>query len=105
MTKWMLDTLHTSTATVRIPPHCDCLYSTSPHAAAFAFTSPPTVRSALRVKSVYSHGGPIRRRKRGHILTADQSDAGSAGKFSRRTNQTQEAQVNSHDGPIRRRKR
>eukprot|EP00976_Prorocentrum_cordatum_P062779 1176847-Prorocentrum_minimum.AAC.5 len=47
-----------------------------------------------------SHGGPIRRRKRGYILTADQSDAGSAGIFSRRTNQTQEAWVYSHDGPI-----
>eukprot|EP00976_Prorocentrum_cordatum_P040579 823818-Prorocentrum_minimum.AAC.1 len=64
----------------------------------------------------------------GYILTTDQSDArsagilflrvtgppvpvtarvlstpqraGSAGIFSQRTNQTQEAQVNSHDGPI-----
>eukprot|EP00976_Prorocentrum_cordatum_P112760 1195588-Prorocentrum_minimum.AAC.3 len=35
----------------------------------------------------------------------DQSDAGSAGIFSRWTNQTQEARVYSHDGPIRRRKR
>eukprot|EP00976_Prorocentrum_cordatum_P072330 1180672-Prorocentrum_minimum.AAC.2 len=40
----------------------------------------------------------------------DQSDAGSAGIFSRRTHQTQEAwtpeaRVYSHDGPIRRRKR
>eukprot|EP00976_Prorocentrum_cordatum_P066264 1178239-Prorocentrum_minimum.AAC.1 len=47
----------------------------------------------------------IRHRKRGYILTAGQSDAGSAGIFSRRTNQTQEARVYSHDGPIRRRKR
>eukprot|EP00959_Pyramimonas_sp_CCMP1952_P109179 2283336-Pyramimonas_sp.AAC.2 len=38
-----------------------------------------------------SHNGPIRRRKRGYILTMDQSNAGSAGIFSRRTNQTQEA--------------
>eukprot|EP00976_Prorocentrum_cordatum_P043609 882349-Prorocentrum_minimum.AAC.1 len=34
----------------------------------------------------------------------DQSDAGSAGIFSRWTNQTQDARVYSHDGPIRRRK-
>eukprot|EP00976_Prorocentrum_cordatum_P076349 1182269-Prorocentrum_minimum.AAC.1 len=39
------------------------------------------------------------------ILTADQSHAGSAGIFSRRTNQTQETWVYSHNGPIRRRKR
>eukprot|EP00976_Prorocentrum_cordatum_P087914 1187099-Prorocentrum_minimum.AAC.1 len=39
---------------------------------------------------------------RGHSM--DQSDAGSVGIFSRRTNQTQEAWVYSHDGPIRRRK-
>eukprot|EP00976_Prorocentrum_cordatum_P115382 1196000-Prorocentrum_minimum.AAC.4 len=40
---------------------------------------------------VYSHGGPIRCRKRRYILTADQSDAVSAGIFPWRTNQTQEA--------------
>eukprot|EP00976_Prorocentrum_cordatum_P073505 1181122-Prorocentrum_minimum.AAC.1 len=28
---------------------------------------------------VYSHDGPIRRRKCGYVLTTDQSDAGSAG--------------------------
>eukprot|EP00959_Pyramimonas_sp_CCMP1952_P297354 6220646-Pyramimonas_sp.AAC.5 len=33
----------------------------------------------------------LSRGKRGYILTADQSDAGSVGIFSRRTNQTQEA--------------
>eukprot|EP00959_Pyramimonas_sp_CCMP1952_P108568 2269984-Pyramimonas_sp.AAC.1 len=62
-----------------------------------------------------AHDGPIKRRKRGYILTTDQSntgshrvqymqtaparhlhmtdqsDAGSAGMFSQRTNQTQEA--------------
>eukprot|EP00976_Prorocentrum_cordatum_P090858 1188282-Prorocentrum_minimum.AAC.1 len=54
---------------------------------------------------VYSHNGPIRRSKRGYILTTDQSDAGSAGIFSRRTNQTQEARVYYHEGPIGRRKR
>eukprot|EP00959_Pyramimonas_sp_CCMP1952_P419528 8787474-Pyramimonas_sp.AAC.1 len=54
---------------------------------------------------VSSHGGPIGRRKRGYILTTDQSDAGSAGISSRRINQTQEAQVSSHGGPIGRRKR
>eukprot|EP00959_Pyramimonas_sp_CCMP1952_P162867 3404867-Pyramimonas_sp.AAC.1 len=48
---------------------------------------------------------PIRRRKRRYVLTADQSDAGSAGMFSRRTNQTREAQVYSQGGPIRRKKR
>eukprot|EP00959_Pyramimonas_sp_CCMP1952_P475272 9504095-Pyramimonas_sp.AAC.1 len=35
---------------------------------------------------VYSPDGPIRRRKRGYILTTDPSDAGSAGIFSRWTN-------------------
>eukprot|EP00976_Prorocentrum_cordatum_P026479 537585-Prorocentrum_minimum.AAC.1 len=40
---------------------------------------------------VYSHNRPIRRRKRGYILTIDQSDAGSGGIFSQYTNQTQEA--------------
>eukprot|EP00959_Pyramimonas_sp_CCMP1952_P122454 2559986-Pyramimonas_sp.AAC.1 len=50
-------------------------------------------------------GGPIRRSKCGYTLTTDQSDAGSVGIFSRRTNQTQEAWVYSHDRPIRRRKR
>eukprot|EP00959_Pyramimonas_sp_CCMP1952_P247200 5167002-Pyramimonas_sp.AAC.1 len=40
---------------------------------------------------LYSHDGPIRRRKRGFVLTTDQSDAGSVDLFSRRTNQTQEA--------------
>eukprot|EP00976_Prorocentrum_cordatum_P011193 225164-Prorocentrum_minimum.AAC.1 len=39
------------------------------------------------------------------MLTVDQSDAGSAGVFSRRTNRTQEARVDAHDGPIGRRKR
>eukprot|EP00976_Prorocentrum_cordatum_P048531 979737-Prorocentrum_minimum.AAC.1 len=34
-----------------------------------------------------------------YILTTDQSDAGSVGIFSRKTNQTQEAWVYSHDGP------
>eukprot|EP00959_Pyramimonas_sp_CCMP1952_P218498 4569983-Pyramimonas_sp.AAC.1 len=42
---------------------------------------------------VYSHDGPIGRRKRGYIRTTDQSAAGSAGIFSRRTNQTQDARV------------
>eukprot|EP00976_Prorocentrum_cordatum_P046585 941240-Prorocentrum_minimum.AAC.1 len=36
---------------------------------------------------------------------ADQSDAGSTGMFSRRTNQTQGVQVYSHGGPIRRSER
>eukprot|EP00959_Pyramimonas_sp_CCMP1952_P200180 4186719-Pyramimonas_sp.AAC.1 len=45
--------------------------------------------------------GPIRHRKRRYILTADQSDTGIAGIFSRQTNQTQEAQVYSHGGPTR----
>eukprot|EP00976_Prorocentrum_cordatum_P074343 1181481-Prorocentrum_minimum.AAC.5 len=34
----------------------------------------------------------------------DQSDTGSAGIFSRRTNRTQEVRVYSHDGPIGHRK-
>eukprot|EP00959_Pyramimonas_sp_CCMP1952_P052084 1088602-Pyramimonas_sp.AAC.1 len=46
---------------------------------------------------LYSHNGPIRRKKRrrkkhGYILTMDQSDARSEGIFSQWTNQTQEAQ-------------
>eukprot|EP00959_Pyramimonas_sp_CCMP1952_P314214 6577512-Pyramimonas_sp.AAC.2 len=36
---------------------------------------------------VYSHDGPIIRRRRGYILTRDLSDAGSAGIFARWTNQ------------------
>eukprot|EP00976_Prorocentrum_cordatum_P055996 1129688-Prorocentrum_minimum.AAC.1 len=54
---------------------------------------------------VYSHDGPIGRRKREYTLTTDRSDAGSASILSRRTNRTQEARVYSHDGPIRRRQR
>eukprot|EP00976_Prorocentrum_cordatum_P023599 480553-Prorocentrum_minimum.AAC.1 len=54
---------------------------------------------------VYSHDGPIIRRKHGYILTTDQSYAGDTGLFSRRTNHTQEARVYSHDGPIICRKR
>eukprot|EP00959_Pyramimonas_sp_CCMP1952_P049401 1031970-Pyramimonas_sp.AAC.1 len=42
-----------------------------------------------------SHDGPIRRGRRRYILTTDQSDAGSVGIFSRRTNQTREAWVYS----------
>eukprot|EP00959_Pyramimonas_sp_CCMP1952_P307175 6429196-Pyramimonas_sp.AAC.1 len=52
-----------------------------------------------------SHDGPIIRRKRRHILTTDQSYAGSAGMLSRRANHTQEARAYSHDGPIIRKKR
>eukprot|EP00959_Pyramimonas_sp_CCMP1952_P017611 373653-Pyramimonas_sp.AAC.1 len=37
---------------------------------------------------VYSHDGPIRRRKRRYNFTTDRLDTGSAGIFSRRTNQT-----------------
>eukprot|EP00959_Pyramimonas_sp_CCMP1952_P129564 2709358-Pyramimonas_sp.AAC.1 len=50
---------------------------------------------------VYSHDGPIRRRKRGYIPTMDQSYAGSMGIFPQWTNQTQEAWIYSHDGPMR----
>eukprot|EP00976_Prorocentrum_cordatum_P085399 1186071-Prorocentrum_minimum.AAC.1 len=52
-------------------------------------TCSPACRSARRrTSAVYSHDGPIRRRKRRYILTTDQSDAESAGIFSRQTNQT-----------------
>eukprot|EP00976_Prorocentrum_cordatum_P041654 844633-Prorocentrum_minimum.AAC.1 len=54
---------------------------------------------------VYSHGGPIRCRKHRYILTADQSYAGNAGIFSRRTNRMQDAQAYSHGGPFGCRKR
>ena len=57
------------------------------------------------IEREYSHDVPIRRRKHGYILTTDQSYAGSAGIFSRRTNRTQRAWVYSHNGPIRCRKR
>eukprot|EP00976_Prorocentrum_cordatum_P041352 839067-Prorocentrum_minimum.AAC.2 len=50
----------------------------------------------------HSHDGPIRRRRRGYILTMDPSDAGNVGMFSRWTNQTQATWVCSHDRPIRR---
>eukprot|EP00976_Prorocentrum_cordatum_P068418 1179125-Prorocentrum_minimum.AAC.2 len=52
----------------------------------------------------HSRDGPIRRRPCGYIPTTDQSNAGSVGIFSRRTNQTQEVWVYSHDGPIKLRK-
>eukprot|EP00959_Pyramimonas_sp_CCMP1952_P131885 2757456-Pyramimonas_sp.AAC.1 len=54
---------------------------------------------------VYSHNGPIRRRKHRYIIVTGQSYTGSAGIFSRRANQTQEVRVYSHDGPIRHRNR
>eukprot|EP00976_Prorocentrum_cordatum_P051673 1043241-Prorocentrum_minimum.AAC.1 len=47
----------------------------------------------------------VQQHLRRHILTTYQSDAGSAGVFSRWTNRTQEAWVCSHDGPITRRTR
>eukprot|EP00976_Prorocentrum_cordatum_P065118 1177778-Prorocentrum_minimum.AAC.3 len=47
----------------------------------------------MREVRVYSHNEPIGHRKRGYILTMDQSDTGSAGIFSRWTNRTQEARV------------
>eukprot|EP00959_Pyramimonas_sp_CCMP1952_P275315 5754910-Pyramimonas_sp.AAC.1 len=39
-----------------------------------------------RPSEVYSHDGPIRRRKHGYILTTDQSDAGNMDICSRWTN-------------------
>eukprot|EP00959_Pyramimonas_sp_CCMP1952_P086544 1810341-Pyramimonas_sp.AAC.1 len=39
------------------------------------------------------------------LLRLNQSDAGSAGIFSRRTDRTQDVRVYSHDGPIGHRKR
>eukprot|EP00959_Pyramimonas_sp_CCMP1952_P295711 6185027-Pyramimonas_sp.AAC.1 len=48
------------------------------------------------VLRVYSHDGPIRCRKHGYNLTTNQSDAGSTGIFSRRTNQIQEARAYGH---------
>eukprot|EP00976_Prorocentrum_cordatum_P072044 1180561-Prorocentrum_minimum.AAC.2 len=45
------------------------------------------VQQVSNVVPVYSHDRPIRRRKQRYILTTDQSDAGSKGIFSRRTNQ------------------
>eukprot|EP00976_Prorocentrum_cordatum_P036122 735000-Prorocentrum_minimum.AAC.1 len=47
-------------------------------------------------KRVYSHDGPIGRRKRGYVLTTDQSDAGHVGIFSRRTDRT----VVPHNGAL-----
>eukprot|EP00976_Prorocentrum_cordatum_P083320 1185186-Prorocentrum_minimum.AAC.2 len=60
--------------------------------------SPPALTAG-----VYSHDGPIIRRKHGYILTTDQSYASNTGMFSRRTNPTQATRVYSHDGPIGRR--
>eukprot|EP00976_Prorocentrum_cordatum_P027788 564157-Prorocentrum_minimum.AAC.2 len=42
---------------------------------------------------VYSHHGPIGRRRRGYILTTVQSDAGTVGIFSPRTNRTQASRL------------
>eukprot|EP00959_Pyramimonas_sp_CCMP1952_P304518 6373178-Pyramimonas_sp.AAC.1 len=42
----------------------------------------------VRARKRASRNRPIRRRRRRYILTTDQSDAGSAGIFSRRTNQS-----------------
>eukprot|EP00976_Prorocentrum_cordatum_P045789 924602-Prorocentrum_minimum.AAC.1 len=54
----------------------------------------------MQEEQVYSHDGPIGCRKRRYILTANRSDAGRAGIFSRRTDRMQEARVYSHGGPI-----
>eukprot|EP00976_Prorocentrum_cordatum_P090456 1188133-Prorocentrum_minimum.AAC.7 len=61
-----------------------------------------TFRNARVLVTVSGQAPPTRRAR--NILAADQSDARSAGIFSRRTNQTQEPRVFSHDGPIRRKK-
>eukprot|EP00959_Pyramimonas_sp_CCMP1952_P318940 6673010-Pyramimonas_sp.AAC.2 len=50
----------------------------------------PRCANQTQEARVYSHDGPIRHRKRGYILTMDQSGAGSAGIFSRWTNRTPE---------------
>eukprot|EP00976_Prorocentrum_cordatum_P032643 664712-Prorocentrum_minimum.AAC.1 len=72
----------------------------------WTFASPPAFAPRREsIQRVYSHDGPVRRRKRRYTRTTDLSDAGSAGIFSRRTNQTQKARVYYHDGPIGRRKR
>eukprot|EP00959_Pyramimonas_sp_CCMP1952_P025841 542540-Pyramimonas_sp.AAC.1 len=45
------------------------------HVDVVAFSSVERIMCATRRRSgAYSHGGPIRRRKRGYILTMDQSD-------------------------------
>eukprot|EP00959_Pyramimonas_sp_CCMP1952_P274631 5741000-Pyramimonas_sp.AAC.2 len=63
-------------------------------------------KAEVRAFTLNPNGQPAGPRgKRGYILTTDQSDAESAGIFSRWTNQTQDARVCSHDGPIRRRTR
>eukprot|EP00959_Pyramimonas_sp_CCMP1952_P366226 7670168-Pyramimonas_sp.AAC.2 len=55
---------------------------------------------------VYSHDGPIRRRKRGYIPAMDQSDTVSVGIFPRWTIiRRRKQRVCSRDGPIRRGKR
>eukprot|EP00959_Pyramimonas_sp_CCMP1952_P424736 8896329-Pyramimonas_sp.AAC.1 len=58
-----------------------------------------TISMLVRARKRTSRDRPIRRRKRGYILTTDQSDAGDAGIFSRRTNRTQEARAYSRDRP------
>eukprot|EP00976_Prorocentrum_cordatum_P062233 1176641-Prorocentrum_minimum.AAC.1 len=88
----------------RLPSTVICRNPTSeaPRVATLRLMRPPSGcghgATQTQKARVYSHGGPIRRRKRGYILTGDQSDAGSAGIFSRGTNQTQEAQIYSQDG-------
>eukprot|EP00976_Prorocentrum_cordatum_P045047 910137-Prorocentrum_minimum.AAC.1 len=46
-------------------------------------------RDLRQIKAV--RNAPIGRRTRGYILTTNQSDAGRAGIFSRRTNRAQDA--------------
>eukprot|EP00959_Pyramimonas_sp_CCMP1952_P121556 2541705-Pyramimonas_sp.AAC.1 len=74
-------------------------YSQTPRRARAGYISSGHPTNEAQEARVYSHDGPIRRRKRGYILAMDRSDAGSAGIFSRWTNQTQVARVRSPSGP------
>eukprot|EP00959_Pyramimonas_sp_CCMP1952_P022796 479092-Pyramimonas_sp.AAC.1 len=52
-------------------------------------------------ESNYSTAPPLSATCSGRSITQHQSDTGSAGIFSRRTNQIQGLRVYSHDGPIK----
>eukprot|EP00976_Prorocentrum_cordatum_P053646 1082359-Prorocentrum_minimum.AAC.2 len=58
------------------------------HDATIDVTVGDITTSACVSMAVGLPDGPIRRRKRGYILTMDQSNAGSAGIFSQWTNQS-----------------
>eukprot|EP00959_Pyramimonas_sp_CCMP1952_P465042 9487622-Pyramimonas_sp.AAC.2 len=61
---------------------CSASQHQCPQFATLSSRSNPKGMTLLDDASVCSHDGPMRRSKRGYILTRDQSDAGSAGILS-----------------------